>query len=1525
MAENDLGTLRYDMIVSDEKLKKSLDSITAQIQEKEKIWNQAFKNVGVGGTLDISKITQSAQKITQIEAAENGKQAQSWKQFVKERMADYMRLEGGHAGAMKRMSAEWNAYKNSLSVGKVGSLDISSIRSATQEIVNGNENVISANKSVISSNNAIGASTKKRTESTAAMLRIERLKIAVEEQEAGSIGRLRAENQLWLAQIAKLNPFIAAERAEIIKLTQARNANSSRIQDLQPTLGLWGKLISAIRTYATAYLSVQAVMGLGKAIYNQTKELDQLAFGMKTVIKSSVELANTQKFLSEVAVNYGGDLLTLSERYIKFRAAAQQSNMSAAETQKIFDSMSKAAGTLGLKTDELSGVYLALEQMISKGKVTTEELRRQLGERLPGAFGIMANALGVTIPQLDKMLKKGEVLSKDALPKFADAIEKAYGIESLKKIDTLAAAQGRMSTEFTGLIQAMDKSDAFKGAINGIADFLGFIKNNMSLFGAMAKGILLVVAALTTQKLIMAASNVIQRVSIALTGSQVVAMKQLSGAQLASAEATWVNVRSWNALSTTFKTFGGWISILVNLLITAASAFFIFRSKAKETADAMGDLNKEEDALTRNLNYQKKVIKEAETGTNRYANAIKEINVVALKYNQALLTQADSQDKINASINETIRLIKEEYLEKRKAKLLEQAETDRTVPLDKFREELYSMFDPSEAYDKFIQFQEMVAKGASNTDILKAARGNKKITNDKVFLDAIEAEREYLKKKAEIEAKYITKVKPDILGFDVELLKKNIDDAKGEFDRLEEVTKVGGKLATPDFSLDFKSNKDYLKSLLVEYAKFPEALELINLELAKLEKDKKGGKQAEDIQSNRNEALKKLNERYLADLEEFANFEAGISAGRIAEMEDSIDKEKKLNELAYANRIKAIEKEKIATLALLNDARDPKSPVITSFSATGYDPATQSAINDAGSAYTQDQLNAAQVFREANLKSEKDYAYKLKEIRRDMNDQFLTGMEKERAAIKEKYDDWEKKAIDAKDWDLVSDIFKARNTANDELYRQNELDQLDFKREIEYKKNEIANKGAINQRKLDKANFDTYVKYERERIKILKSSVSVDKQKEGLTDEQLLKLDEELFKEKQKQELKAQIVEGAKEFTSELIKHVNLSGELERGMGVVVDSFGKMSSGDYISGALSFLGAFSEVFTGKEDDPNYLERQMESAQKLYSIMSKLLETLDGDDFMAQASTNLEQFNIDLDKSWKGLDAYRKTWKLTERDVNGRQIRIDASGFTEVTQWVDLLNTLKNDKFGNWADNPSFKAVQTYVDSILDTTEQITQLQEKVYQKQLGFSSSDISNSIFEGIDAGLELGKDSLGGFADSFGNFVKTALMTAIREATDKRINTEFMSKYSEFMQNDNLLDDAELKTLEDIYIGIAKDSERDAANVKKITDKYITDKEDENASSSSQSIPKSIQELTEDTGRRLEGLINAIRETGVINMGNVAKLVESAQMTNSYASQSLGVLRNIDTTTAAQLTLFNSLVKAGHPQGGVGLKVFA
>jgi tape measure domain-containing protein len=317
----------------------------------------------------------------------------------------------------------------------------------------------------------------------------EKLKLAVESQAVGSIRRLQAENTLYAFTIKnKLNPAIASERAEILRLNQIIGTNKDAISDMQrKNVTAWQRVTQAVWQHLAAYVGFTQLIQIIKNVFALTRELDSLHFSMQTIIKSQVELAQTQQFLADIAQKYGLDLLAISERYIKFRAAALQSNITAKETMQIFNSMAKAAAVLGLKTDEVAGVFLALEQMISKGKVTTEELRRQLGERLPGAFGIMADALGVSLQQLDKMLKAGTILSADALPKFAIAVEKAYGIESVNKVNTLAAAQGRLKTSWVQFVDEINQSQNFIKILNKVSTALNDIRYAFGLTDELEK------------------------------------------------------------------------------------------------------------------------------------------------------------------------------------------------------------------------------------------------------------------------------------------------------------------------------------------------------------------------------------------------------------------------------------------------------------------------------------------------------------------------------------------------------------------------------------------------------------------------------------------------------------------------------------------------------------------------------------------------------------------------------------------------------------------------------------------------------------------------------------------------------------------------------------------------------------------------------------------------------------------------------------------------------------------------------
>jgi tape measure domain-containing protein len=246
----------------------------------------------------------------------------------------------------------------------------------------------------------------------------------------------------------------------IDKSTRALNNNNKTVKNSSKGLsGLNNGLNNIITSFGIIF-SIRAFINIIAGVFETIKTFDSLNFALEKITGSLFDAADSQRFLIDLTQRFGVELVSTTNRWIKFLAAAKQSGLSLKDTEDIFRSMTKAAGVLGLKTDELQGIYLALEQMLSKGKVTTEELRRQLGERLPGAMGIMAAAIGVTLPKLDEMLKKGEVLSADVLPKFAKAVELAYDIENVNRIETLVAAQNRLTTAWQLFIKNISEGDS---------------------------------------------------------------------------------------------------------------------------------------------------------------------------------------------------------------------------------------------------------------------------------------------------------------------------------------------------------------------------------------------------------------------------------------------------------------------------------------------------------------------------------------------------------------------------------------------------------------------------------------------------------------------------------------------------------------------------------------------------------------------------------------------------------------------------------------------------------------------------------------------------------------------------------------------------------------------------------------------------------------------------------------------------------------------------------------------------------
>lgn len=195
--------------------------------------------------------------------------------------------------------------------------------------------------------------------------------------------------------------------------------------------------------------------------------------------------AEEYAFARAEANRLGLDLQTTADAYLKLTASARGTNLEGEKTQQVFSAVSGAGRALGLSSDQMSGALLAISQMMSKGTVQAEELRGQLGERIPGAFNIAARAMGVSTMELGKMLEGGKVLSEDFLPKFAVELEKTFP-PGEKAIHGMTAETQRLKTAWFELKTTVMDNGGDGMFSSAIRDMTRLVKESDSFYSKMS-------------------------------------------------------------------------------------------------------------------------------------------------------------------------------------------------------------------------------------------------------------------------------------------------------------------------------------------------------------------------------------------------------------------------------------------------------------------------------------------------------------------------------------------------------------------------------------------------------------------------------------------------------------------------------------------------------------------------------------------------------------------------------------------------------------------------------------------------------------------------------------------------------------------------------------------------------------------------------------------------------------------------------------------------------------------------------
>lgn len=211
----------------------------------------------------------------------------------------------------------------------------------------------------------------------------------------------------------------------------------------------------------TRFFGLSATVGsftvFGKASLDAALNLDRLNKAFSTIEGSSARGAARLDYLREVSDRLGQNFYQTAEAAKGFFAATKGTQLEG-DAERIFEGFTEASTALGLTTEQCNRVLLAIQQMISKGKISAEELRRQLGEALPGAVQIFAQALGVETSVLDKMLERGEV-SIDVLSQVGTILHKDFGEAAINAANGVQGELNRLTSSWEDFKASFMDSD----------------------------------------------------------------------------------------------------------------------------------------------------------------------------------------------------------------------------------------------------------------------------------------------------------------------------------------------------------------------------------------------------------------------------------------------------------------------------------------------------------------------------------------------------------------------------------------------------------------------------------------------------------------------------------------------------------------------------------------------------------------------------------------------------------------------------------------------------------------------------------------------------------------------------------------------------------------------------------------------------------------------------------------------------------------------------------------------------------
>ena len=214
--------------------------------------------------------------------------------------------------------------------------------------------------------------------------------------------------------------------------------------------------------------------------------LSKLRIALKGVTEDQGQYKRALDFVQQQTEDFAIPQEIITRQFTKLQASVSGAGGNLNDTETAFKGIVAAVRATGGSLGDVDAALTATAQVFSKGKVSAEELRQQIGERLPGAFTLFADSMGKTPAELDKALEQGQVSLQD-FQKFAEELFERYGETAKEIADSPDAAGDRLSVVLERLEENIGTllkpiGAAFQETFTNIIEFIDAATARLNLF-----------------------------------------------------------------------------------------------------------------------------------------------------------------------------------------------------------------------------------------------------------------------------------------------------------------------------------------------------------------------------------------------------------------------------------------------------------------------------------------------------------------------------------------------------------------------------------------------------------------------------------------------------------------------------------------------------------------------------------------------------------------------------------------------------------------------------------------------------------------------------------------------------------------------------------------------------------------------------------------------------------------------------------------------------------------------------------